>query len=301
MAEQGQNFEIFAGDDHFPIIEVTDDAGVAKDMSTATEVTFNFMRNPTDAPLFSKTKVAGGEITVSGDDNEFASVELLPADTNDPADLSGEFYWELILKDAAGRTSHTTTGLATILHSFAVIVRLEVNMDYLKRLKEVVPSAHKGMTRHELDKASKSAEDDVIIILNQIGFVTTVFTDKTNTPHNIQEIILMLASARVWNRMLLEYDDDTPFSETFGAALLKMAQSSLDDIEKRRLLRDPATGLMIKPTVAEAGRGAPTFRSAALGVRPNAQIVPDSEINDFIHNHGRTHSTRHQPDPFTRL
>ncbi len=180
------------------------------------------------------------------------------------------------------------------------IITLVANTDYLKRIKEIVADVADGITVAELLKATDAAEATVKLCLVDIGFDIATFTTEANTPKNVAEIIRIYGSALVWHRMLLMYNGNEPFEATFGQVLLEMANKLLDEIAQRKLLLANDNVTVIRPSVAQGG-GVASVRSSKLGIRPNAQIVPDAEINAFIHDHGPNHAARHQADPFNKL
>jgi hypothetical protein len=181
-----------------------------------------------------------------------------------------------------------------------MIVTLAQNLDYLKRIKEVVADANVGITQPELDNASNSAEADVRAALYAMGYpqdVLITWTSETNTPFNIIECIKLLASARVWARMLLMYRNEVSFDQTMGAALLEMANSILENLGNAGIIVGQ-DGSIITPGGNAAGKGVMKFHSARLGYGANKQIVPDEAINNFIQDYGPTKSQRDQHDRF---
>lgn len=177
-----------------------------------------------------------------------------------------------------------------------MIVTLQSNSDYLKRIKEVVADVNQGITQPELDAASRSAEDDVMIALNKMGYDTTAFTTTANTPHNIIELIKLIASARIWARMLLMYRNDLPFEDSFGAGLLKMANEMSEKIANNGALR-LQNGTILNPGLGGAkGGGAPKFWNKKLGIGLNPQIVTDSSIANNINTYGPS-DDQYQIDP----
>ncbi len=181
-----------------------------------------------------------------------------------------------------------------------MIVTLAQNLDYLKRIKEVVADANVGITQPELDNASNSAEADVRAALYAMGYPESVlitWTSETNTPYNIIECIKLLASARVWARMLLMYRNEVSFDETIGAALLEMANQILEGLANSGIIVGQ-DGVIIAPGGTAAGKGVMKFHSARLGYGANSQIVPDEAINNFIKCYGPTPSQRGQHDRY---
>ena len=178
-----------------------------------------------------------------------------------------------------------------------MIVTLAASTDYLKRIAEVVPNSSQGLTQTELDAASNSAEDDVLSTLAAEGFSVSGFTTTSNTPFAVIEIIKMLASARVWARALMLYDNKKPFNESFGQGLLDMANAALDNVIKRGILR-AQNGTVITPTLTQAGKGCPKFANRDIGSVPTPFAVPDADIARFINEHGQS---GYQVNPFDQI
>lgn len=185
--------------------------------------------------------------------------------------------------------------------AYSQLVILTAESDYLKRLNEIAPNAVQGITQPELDAATKAAQDSVLIEMANIGFDITAWTSQANTPFPVIEVIKLLASARVWHRMLAQYAKDIDFGSTYGATLFNAANRELNNIEKARALINPVTGAVLRPTVAQEGRGMPKMRSDQLGIRPALKAVTTDSINRFVTEHGPDLETRYQDDDFLRL
>lgn len=170
-----------------------------------------------------------------------------------------------------------------------LIVKLEAESDYLKRLSKVVSLPADGVTRVELDSASKAAQDDVLLAMAEIGFNISGWTSEATTPTTVVEIIKMLGSAKVWHRIIYQYDNETNFQDTYGYSLLTQANASLEDVAARRTLMSAGNDrTVIRATEPQEGKGSPR-----LGLPGNREMIVDSEINDFISEHG-PYGARHQ-------
>lgn len=179
-------------------------------------------------------------------------------------------------------------------------VPLAVNTDYLKRIKEIAPAVGSGITQPELDSASASAVADVLTTLYQAGFAVASFTDTTNTPANVIEIIKLLGSARVWARMRRDFSNEVPFEQTTEYGLIEMANDMLARIITAGLLMLP-NQTMVVITGATTGKGLPKFQDTRLGINPTKQMVTDEAINNFIDEYGPQYPFGVQDNPYLKL
>lgn len=120
MSHNVQNFTLHAGDKRVLEISVYNedpadpgqpDLTSPIDLSAAT-LRWALASHATDAAtLVTKTSAGGGGITVGGDGNEVMQVQLDKADT---VDLSGKYFHEAEVVEAAGDDYTVATGTVTI-------------------------------------------------------------------------------------------------------------------------------------------------------------------------------------------
>ena len=101
-----QNFEMHQGNDKSLVVSVVDNDGDPVDVSTATGAQYELAKNQSSAVKITKTLGAG--ISVSG------STATVVLDDTDTEDLSGSYYHELELTDAAGYIHTAFHGWVTI-------------------------------------------------------------------------------------------------------------------------------------------------------------------------------------------
>lgn len=108
MTAENQRARMYSGDSQTVKITVTDDDGNPVDLSGSQELTFAVARYGTTE--VTKT-LSGGGITVTGSDNNVATIQL---DASETADLEGEFDIELQQTDGGGNVATLTRGVLTI-------------------------------------------------------------------------------------------------------------------------------------------------------------------------------------------
>ena len=108
MTKQSQDFLMWSGDDKTITVTVYDNDDVVVDITGAT-ITWELSQNVDSTALISKT--VGSGITLSDPTNGIFTIALDPADT---ASLSGRYYHEAEITDAAGDVSTALVGHATI-------------------------------------------------------------------------------------------------------------------------------------------------------------------------------------------
>ena len=104
-----QDFEMVSGDDKTVRFTVTDQDGVAQDL-TGASATWAFSRRARRAAI--ATKTVGSGITISDAANGIVDVTVARADTET---IEGDFYHELEIVDGGGTKSTAAYGTMTVL------------------------------------------------------------------------------------------------------------------------------------------------------------------------------------------
>jgi hypothetical protein len=110
MSHNVQNFEIHAGDSRDIVVTVTDSQGAAVDL-TGAAVAWQLARSAGSAAAV-VSKSLGAGIAITDGPNGVFTVTLDPADTES---LTGLYYHEAEVTDAAGNRSTVLTGVATVI------------------------------------------------------------------------------------------------------------------------------------------------------------------------------------------
>jgi hypothetical protein len=110
MTHKVQNFEIHAGDSRDIVVTVVDSQGGVVDLTGATIAWHLAQSARAAAPAVAKSLGAG--IAITDGANGVFTISLDPADT---AALSGLYYHEAEVTDAAGHRSTVLTGVATVV------------------------------------------------------------------------------------------------------------------------------------------------------------------------------------------
>lgn len=185
--------------------------------------------------------------------------------------------------------------------AYRQLVILTAESDYLKRLGEISPAAGQGMSQPEIDSATRSAQDQIMIEMANIGFDITGWVDQSTTPYTVIEIIKLFASSRIWHRMLSQYAKDIDFGSTYGSTLYNAANRAINDVMKARALINPSTGAVIRATEGQEGKGIPKFQSTRLGIKPQSQLIKNSDLDCFIAEHAPDIGAETQGNPFLIL
>ena len=110
MSHKVQNFQIHAGDSRELVVTVSDSQGAAVDLSGAA-IAWQLARSA-GAAAPAVAKALGSGIVITDGPNGVFTVMLDPADSET---LSGLYYHEAEVTDAAGQRSTVLSGVATVV------------------------------------------------------------------------------------------------------------------------------------------------------------------------------------------